>query len=186
MKSAGGSSHEDEKKRHMPGLAQDDWVPERGRDHRTKIFRRQKRISRIDLGPLTRTLPLYRCDENGKRQVVLIVRDRNGNSVPAVFKAESHAAAFILARVSTGTKLNADEAGSRDSLHANFEVPRINHDEAYSLEGARTNMAESYFSRLCRSEIGLHHHVAGACLVRYAQEAGWREDNRRVSNGELV
>jgi hypothetical protein len=31
-----------------------------------------------------------------------------------------------------------------------------------------------------------HHHIAGAYLLRYAQEASWREDNRRMSNGEQV
>ena len=35
-----------------------------------------------------------------------------------------------------------------------------------------------------RAEIGHHHHIAGTYLVRYAQEAGWREDNRLVPNGE--
>jgi hypothetical protein len=37
-----------------------------------------------------------------------------------------------------------------------------------------------------RAEIGHHHHIAGAYLLRYAQEASWREDNRRVSNGDQV
>ena len=37
-----------------------------------------------------------------------------------------------------------------------------------------------------RAEIGHHHHVAGAYLLRYAQEASWRKDNRRASNGEQV
>jgi len=35
-------------------------------------------------------------------------------------------------------------------------------------------------------EIGIHHHIAGAYLLRYAQESSWREDNRRQSNGEQV
>jgi transposase-like protein len=125
-------------------------------------------------------------NQSGKRQCVVIIRERNGNSVPAVFKGESHAAKFIQSRVAKGTKLNADEAGAWDCLHKNFEVARINHEEAYSFDGACTNMAESYFSRLRRSEIGHHHHVAGAYLLRYAQESAWREDNRRVSNGEQV
>ncbi len=63
---------------------------------------------------------------------------------------------------------------------------RINHEEAYSADGACTNMAEEYFSRLRRAEIGHHHHVAGAYLLRYAQESSWREDHRRMSNGEQV
>ena len=126
------------------------------------------------------------ANQNGKRQCVVIVRERGGNSVPAVFKSESHAANFIKARVTQGTKLNADEAGSWDCLHKNFEVTRINHEEAYSFDGACTNWAESYFSRLRRAEIGHHHHVAGTHLLRYAQESSWREDHRRTSNGEQV
>ena len=47
-------------------------------------------------------------------------------------------------------------------------------------------MAEEYFSRLRRAEIGTHHHIAGAYLLRYAQECSWREENRRVSNGDQV
>jgi hypothetical protein len=36
-----------------------------------------------------------------------------------------------------------------------------------------------------RAEQGHHHHIAGRYpLLRYAQEASWREDHRRISNGE--
>jgi len=65
-------------------------------------------------------------------------------------------------------------------------MKRINHQEAYSLDGACTNQAEEYFSRLRRAEIGIHHPIAGAYLLRYAQESSWREDNRRISNGDQV
>ncbi len=65
-------------------------------------------------------------------------------------------------------------------------MKRINHQEAYSLDGACTNWAESYFSRLRRAEAGHHHHIAGRYLLNFAQEASWREDNRRVSNGDQV
>ena len=37
-----------------------------------------------------------------------------------------------------------------------------------------------------RGEIGHHHHIAGPYLIRYAQEASWREDNRRLATGEQV
>ena len=37
-----------------------------------------------------------------------------------------------------------------------------------------------------RAEIGHHHHIAGAYLVRYAQEAAFREDHRRMDNGRQV
>lgn len=49
---------------------------------------------------------------------------------------------------------------------------------------ASTNLAESFFSRLRRSEIGIHHHISGDYLSAYAAEMAWREDHRRVSNGE--
>jgi hypothetical protein len=40
-------------------------------------------------------------------------------------------------------------------------MKRINHQEAYPPDGACTNMAEEYFSRLRRAEIGIHHHIVG-------------------------
>src|ERR1700676_5714882 len=48
------------------------------------------------------------------------------------------------------------------------------------------NNAESFFSRMRRAEIGHHHHLAGPYLLRFAQEAAWREDHRRESNGAQV
>src|ERR1700710_1520687 len=99
-----------------------------------------------------------------KRNVVAIVRKRGGNSVPAVFGSES-AASFIKARVTKGTVVNADEAGSWDSLHERFEMKRINHQEAYSLDGACTNQAEENFSRLRRAEIRIQNHIACAVLL---------------------
>ena len=125
-------------------------------------------------------------NQNGKRRVVVIVRERNGNSVPAVFRTEASAQSWIKARIAKGTVVNADEASSWDGLHGAFEMKRINHQEAYSADGACTNWAEEYFSRLRRAEAGHYHHLAGAYLLRYAQEASWREDHRRVSNGNQV
>src|SRR6202171_5973153 len=125
----------------------------------------------------------YARNQNGKRKVVVVIRERGGNSVPAVFGTESQGAAFIRARIAKGTVVHADEAGSWDGLHDRFAMKRIKHQEGYSLYGACTNYAEEYFSRLRRAEIGIHLHIAGAYLLRYAQESSWREDNRRVSNG---
>jgi hypothetical protein len=103
-----------------------------------------------------------------------------------VFHSESQASAFIRARIAKGIVVGADESGSWDNSNEHFEVKRINHQEAHSLDGACTNWAEEYFSRLRRAEVGIHHHTAGAYLFRYAQENLWREDNRRVSNADEV
>jgi transposase-like protein len=127
-----------------------------------------------------------RRNMSGKRKCVVVVRERGGETLPGVFKSEGSALSWIASRVKKGTTLHADEASSWNDLHARFEVRRINHEQAYSLDGACTNQAESYFSRLRRGEAGHHHHIAGPYLLRYAQEAGWREDNRRSSNKEQV
>ena len=71
----------------------------------------------------------------------VIVRD-DGNPAPAGFHSESQASAFILARIAEGTVVDADEAGSWDNLDERFEVRRIKHQDAYSLDGARTNWTE--------------------------------------------
>ena len=102
------------------------------------------------------------ANQNGKRQAVIIIRERGGNSVPAVFRSESAALGFVKARIAKGTVLHADASPSWDDLHANFEMKRIDHSKAYSFDGACTNMAEEYFSRLRRAEAGHHHHIAGS------------------------
>ncbi len=127
-----------------------------------------------------------RLNQSGKRQCVVIVRERGGNSVPGVFKSEGAALSWTKSRIAKETTVHADESNAWNDLHARFEMKRINHEYAYSHDGACTNQAESFFSRLRRGEQGHHHHIAGQYLLRYAQEASWREDNRRVSNGEQV
>lgn len=123
--------------------------------------------------------------QTGKRRVVVIMRERNGKTLPFVFKSEDASVSTIASRVETGSTIYADEATAWDSLHAKYLTKRINHSQAYSDKGACTNQAESFFSRLRRAEIGTHHHIAGIYLAAYAAEMAWREDNRRVSNGEL-
>jgi transposase-like protein len=125
--------------------------------------------------------------QNGKRRVVVVVRERDGRTLPAVFRSESAALGWIKNRVARDTRLVADEAGSWNDLDARYSMDRIDHGSAYSLgNGIYTNGAEEFFSRMRRAEIGHHHHVAGPYLVRYAQESAWREDHRRTDNGAQV
>ena len=125
-------------------------------------------------------------NKSGKRQVVVAMRERGGRTVAQVFPAEAGGVAAIRLRIAKGTVIHADESPAWNVLHAGFAMKRINHQDGYSIDGACTNGAESYFSRLRRGELGHHHHIAGPYLVRYAQEAAWREDSRRVSNGDQV
>jgi hypothetical protein len=132
---------------------------------------------------IDRRLVAHRSD---KRKVVVAMRERGGRTLAQVFGAEADAVAAIRRRVAAGTILHADESPAWNPLHARFAMRRVNHQDGYSIAGACTNGAESYFSRLRRGELGHHHHIAGPYLARYAQEAAWREDLRRVSNGEQV
>jgi ISXO2-like transposase domain len=125
-------------------------------------------------------------NQSGKRKAVVIIRERDGNSVPAVFRTEGQALSFVKAPIAKSTIFNADDSLNWNMLHARYEMRRIDHQEAYGLDGACTNWAEEYFSRMRRGEIGHHHHIAGPYLLRFAQESSWREDNRRLSNGEQV
>jgi len=126
-----------------------------------------------------------RLSENrsGKRRVVVVMRERNGRSQSIVAKAEHEAVPEIGQWVQSGSTIYADEASHWDALHARYEARRINHAEAYSDNGACTNQAESFFSRLRRAEIGTHHHIAGPYLEAYSDEMAWREDHRRKANG---
>jgi transposase-like protein len=129
-----------------------------------------------------------RLSENqpGNRKAVVTMRERGGRTLAQVFPTEAGAVATIRQRIARGTVVHADESSAWNSLHASFVMQRINHQDGYSSGGACTNGAESYFSRLRRGELGHHHHIAGPYLARYAQEAAWREDLRRSSNGEQV
>lgn len=122
--------------------------------------------------------------QTGKRQVVIVAREHGGETATSVAKTEAAGVPFVLAKVQPGSVINADEANHWDALEARYLTKRINHSEAYSTPEACTNVAESFFSRIRRAEIGIHHHIAGPYLAAYAAEMAWREDNRRVSNGE--
>jgi transposase-like protein len=125
------------------------------------------------------------ANQSGKRRVVVVMRERNGKTLSFVAPSEDAAVPTVRARVEKGSTIHADEATHWDQLHARYLTKRINHSQAYSDGEACTNQAESFFSRIRRAEIGIHHHVAGPYLNAYANEMAWREDNRRVSNGEL-
>jgi transposase-like protein len=122
--------------------------------------------------------------QTGKRQVVIVARERDGETLTHVATTEAAGVPFVLATVKDGSTVHADEASHWDDVERRFLTKRINHSVEYSSSEACTNMAESFFSRLRRAEIGTHHHIAGPYLAAYAQEMAWREDNRRISNGE--
>lgn len=125
-----------------------------------------------------------KANQSGKRQSVIVAREKNGRTLTAVAKHEAEGVAFARQSIEVGSTIHADEASHWDQLASHFPIKRVNHQIAYcGLNGENTNQAESFFSRLRRSEIGIHHHIAGRHLHAYATENAWREDMRRQSNG---
>lgn len=123
-------------------------------------------------------------EQTGKRQVVVVIREVMGRTLPFVVARESAGVPLIRQHVASGTIVNADEAGGWDALHASFDTRRVNHSVEYVAEdGANVNQAESWFSRLRRAEYGVHHRISGRHLQQYANEMAWREDHRREPNG---
>jgi len=122
--------------------------------------------------------------QTGKRQVVVVARERDGETLTHVAASEAEGVPFVLGAVAHGSTVHADEASHWDNLEAKYLTRRINHSVEYSTPECNTNQAESFFSRLRRAEIGTHHSIAGPYLAAYATEMAWREDNRRISNGE--
>jgi transposase-like protein len=123
-------------------------------------------------------------ERTGKRQVVVVARERRGRALTWVVGKESDAVSTIRQHVASGTILHADESSAWDRLHASYDMRRVNHSIEYKGEdGACTNQAESFFSRLRRAQYGIHHRIAGPYLDQYASEMAWRENNRRLANG---
>jgi transposase-like protein len=119
--------------------------------------------------------------DDSNRQVVVVARERGlGRTIPWVVDWESDAILPIRQNVASGTEVHADESGAWNILHASYPMKRVNHSVEFKAEdGACTNQAESYFSRLRRSQFGIHHRISGHLLQAYADEMAWREDNRR-------
>ena len=135
---------------------------------------REKRIDRRLLG-----------NRSGKRRVVVALRQRGGRILTRTFVREAEGIEFAKTRIAPGSVVSADEVAHWDLLEPAFAMRRINHSAAYSRDGAHTNQAESYFSRLRRMIDGQHHRVGGRHLGAYAVHAAWLEDHRGQSNGAL-
>lgn len=114
--------------------------------------------------------------KGGQRTLTFVIKNENQTSVTLL------AGRFV----KKGTTVFADEASAYDPLHAFFDTKRINHQIEYrSDDGTHTNFAESYFSRFRRMQYGQVHKFGIMYLDHYANEAAYREDNRRMSNGEM-
>lgn len=90
---------------------------------------------------------------------------------------------IIYDNIELNSTLHADEHTGYDSFHGHFDMKRVNHSLEYkSKDGASNNQSESYNSRFRRMQYGQCHHIGNLYLSNYANEIGYREDTRRLSN----
>lgn len=82
--------------------------------------------------------------QNGRRHVVVVMRERLGSALPIVTMSEAEGVALVNENVDRMATMSADEASHWDMLHAGWDVDRVNHSEVYSDHGKHTNWAESY------------------------------------------
>ncbi len=98
--------------------------------------------------------------QTGTRRVVVAMRQRKGRTLTFVVRNEADGVFYANQYATPCAVIHADEASHWDVLHQRFQTLRINHSEAYSLDGVCTNQVESFFSRLRRMVQGQHHHVS--------------------------
>ncbi len=116
------------------------------------------------------------CPTGARRTLSFVIRRENQTDVGTL------AARFITPK----SVISADESDAYDLLHARFPMRRVNHQYEYPADdGTTNNQAESYFSRFRRMQIGQTHKFGNRHLANYANEAAYREDTRRWSNGKI-
>jgi transposase-like protein len=66
-------------------------------------------------------------EQTGKRQVVVVMRERGGRTLPFVCPRERDAIPAIRRYIPIGAVVHADESAAWDTLHAHYDMRRINH-----------------------------------------------------------
>lgn len=105
-----------------------------------------------------------------------------------VAEAETKAAilAAVRAHVRPGSVVITDELSSYDFLNAYFELRRINHSVEFARGSTSVNNAESFHSRLRRSQLGVYHRFSsGKDFDLYMQEMAFRHSHRQVDTRSL-
>ncbi|MBL0965476.1 MAG: IS1595 family transposase, partial [Blastomonas sp.] len=68
-----------------------------------------------------------KANQSGKRQCVVIMRERNGKSLPFIVRNEGDAVPYVRDHVGTLATIHADEGTGWDALHAGWDTKRVNH-----------------------------------------------------------
>ncbi len=151
---------------------------------------KNKKEDRIDRRLAANQRPDKRCVFVMRQKATEADTDMVGavKTLTFVIKGENQADVSKLATeyVEKGSTICADESNAYDVLHGKFDTRRVNHSVEYRApDGTTNNQAESFFSRFRRMQYGQCHKLGNLYLANYANEAAYREDMRRTSNGVM-
>nr|WP_292069840.1 IS1595 family transposase [Brevundimonas sp. UBA7534] len=124
---------------------------------------------------------------SGKRRSIVTMRERRpGGRSRAVVVANEKAAVDIIKKVvAQSAHIITDEQPAFSKLHLHFEEhSTVNHSLGLVVGGVHTNPVESQHTRIRRGERGVYLHISGNHAQRFAHEFSWRDDFRRLSNGQ--
>lgn len=147
---------------------------------------KNKKSERIDRRLAVNQKPNKRCVFVMRQKCEELAGARK--TLTFVIKSENQADVMSLADeyITRDSTICADENVAYDPLHRRFDTRRVNHSEEYrSDDGTTNNLAESYFARFRRMQYGQVHRFGNEYLANYANEAAYREDTRRWSNGKI-
>jgi transposase-like protein len=122
-----------------------------------------------------------------KRRSIVTMRERRvgGRSRAFVVASEKAAVPAILETVSPSAHVMTDQQAAFEKFYLPFaDHSTVNHSQGLMINGIHTNPVEAQHSRIRRGERGVYLHISGAHAQRYADEFSWRDDFRRVSNGQ--
>ncbi len=151
---------------------------------------KNKKADRIDRRLAVHQKPGKRCVFVMRQKAIETDAGMSGaaKTLTFVLKGENQTDVSKLASdfVAKGSVICADESNAYDPLHAKYDTRRVNHSVEYRADdGTTNNLAESYFSRFRRMQYGQMHKFGNLYLANYANEAAFREDTRRQSNGAI-
>jgi len=124
---------------------------------------------------------------NTKRRSIVTARERRpgGRSRAWVVDSEKAADPHIKRTVKAAAHVVTDEQPAYSRYHLHFaEHSTVNHSVGLVVDGVHTNLVEAQHSRIRRAERGVYLHINGNHAQRFADELSWRDDFRRLSNGQ--
>ena len=147
---------------------------------RRRLFRRLRQAREPRREP-----PRSSARDQSKRQARGRGRDPRARQAHSHsgFQTEAASVSFIKSRVAKGTELMADEANSWNELHASTRCCGSIIKRRIAHNGACTNGAEEFFSRMRRAEIGHIIISPTSILSATLPSPAWRDYHRRLDNG---